>query len=203
MSIDRDTAIAKLADARLRTLDDEERWGLLLENVDVPDVGLPPELSRQVKAGDIENKHDPRLDPLLIARLKERLQTYTNRYLEECLSTECRQEEDVTGTYTPLAATCPCCGAASLAEQGVWEICDVCWWEDDGQDGSAADEVWGGPNAGQSLTSARINYLKYGIFDPSRDDLRAYQVPRHAYSERRRFVLCDDGAGVKEIACDG
>jgi hypothetical protein len=201
LSIGRDTAIAKLADVRLRTLD-KERWDLLLENVDVPDVGLPPELLRQVKAGDIEDRHDPRLDPLLIARLSERLHTYTNRYLKECLSTECQQEEEVTGLYLPLPATCPCCGAASLHEQGCWDICNVCWWEDDGQDGNAADEVWGGPNAGQSLSSARLNYLKHGIFDPTREDLRAYQVPRYAYAERRRFVLSEDQARAIEVPCD-
>ncbi|WP_442894120.1 CPCC family cysteine-rich protein [Bradyrhizobium sp. AZCC 1721] len=28
---------------------------------------------------------------------------------------------------------CPCCGFPTLSERSAWEICCVCWWEDDGQ----------------------------------------------------------------------
>ncbi|MFG2656055.1 CPCC family cysteine-rich protein [Streptomyces sp. NPDC048425] len=46
---------------------------------------------------------------------------------------------------------CPCCGFITLAERGAFEICDVCYWEDDGQDEHDADEVRGGPNHDLSL----------------------------------------------------
>jgi hypothetical protein len=49
-----------------------------------------------------------------------------------------------------------------LAERGGYEICPVCWWEDDGQDVHNADEVWGGPNGRLSLTGARRNFEKFG-----------------------------------------
>lgn len=26
---------------------------------------------------------------------------------------------------------CPCCGALSLDEERAWDICELCWWEDD------------------------------------------------------------------------
>ncbi|MFF1770133.1 CPCC family cysteine-rich protein [Streptomyces sp. NPDC058249] len=29
---------------------------------------------------------------------------------------------------------CPCCGFLTLDERGSYEICPVCFWEDDGQD---------------------------------------------------------------------
>ena len=29
---------------------------------------------------------------------------------------------------------CPCCGYLTLDERGGYEICPVCYWEDDGQD---------------------------------------------------------------------
>ncbi|HEY6234893.1 MAG TPA: CPCC family cysteine-rich protein, partial [Candidatus Elarobacter sp.] len=38
------------------------------------------------------------------------------------------------------------------------DICDLCWWEDDGQDDPNADHVAGGPNSDYSLTEARHNF---------------------------------------------
>ncbi len=60
---------------------------------------------------------------------------------------------------------CPCCGYLTLGERGGYEICSVCFWEDDGQDDHDADEVRGGPNHGLSLTQARRNFAEYGACD--------------------------------------
>ncbi|MEU0508754.1 CPCC family cysteine-rich protein [Amycolatopsis sp. NPDC006125] len=57
---------------------------------------------------------------------------------------------------------CPCCGYLTLRERGVFEICPVCFWEDDGQDVHDADEVRGGPNGRLSLTRARRNFGTFG-----------------------------------------
>ncbi len=56
--------------------------------------------------------------------------------------------------------TCPGCGYPTLSERGGYEICDVCNWEDDGQDEKHANEVWGGPNYGLALTENRLNIGK-------------------------------------------
>ncbi|MBT2696539.1 hypothetical protein J7E79_03745 [Bacillus sp. ISL-40] len=53
---------------------------------------------------------------------------------------------------------CPSCGYPTLEERGMFEICILCHWEDDGQDDPYADEVWGGPNGDYSLTEARKNF---------------------------------------------
>lgn len=47
----------------------------------------------------------------------------------------------------------------------MFEICPVCFWEDDGQDDADADEVFGGPNGNLSLTQARANYKTFGAVD--------------------------------------
>jgi hypothetical protein len=41
---------------------------------------------------------------------------------------------------------CPCCGRATLTARGTYQICPVCFWEDDGQDTADADVMRGGPN---------------------------------------------------------
>jgi hypothetical protein len=62
---------------------------------------------------------------------------------------------------------CPCCRSLTLRERGGFEICPVCWWEDDGQDDGDAEVVRGGPNGTLSLAKARANYLACGASDQS------------------------------------
>lgn len=57
---------------------------------------------------------------------------------------------------------CPCCGYKTLGERGGFEICPVCFWEDDGQDEADADVVRGGPNGSLSLSQARNNFKRFG-----------------------------------------
>ncbi len=60
---------------------------------------------------------------------------------------------------------CPCCGCNTLNERGGYDICPVCFWEDDGQDSNDADTDRGfGPNH-ISLLEGRANYLKFGACD--------------------------------------
>lgn len=57
---------------------------------------------------------------------------------------------------------CPCCTFKTLYGRGHYEICPVCFWEDDGQDDHDAGEVRGGPNGTLSLTEARANFRNFG-----------------------------------------
>jgi hypothetical protein len=60
---------------------------------------------------------------------------------------------------------CPCCRCLTLDERGAFEICPVCFWEDDGQDDEDAGTVRGGPNGSLSLEQARRNYAAFGACD--------------------------------------
>lgn len=57
---------------------------------------------------------------------------------------------------------CPCCGFKTLPERGGYDICPVCFWEDDGQDDHDAGDIRGGPNGTLSLSQARQNFAVYG-----------------------------------------
>jgi hypothetical protein len=61
---------------------------------------------------------------------------------------------------------CPCCGFLTLNERGGFEVCPVCYWEDDGQSDIDAGEVRGGPNRNLSSAQARTNYREYGAVSP-------------------------------------
>jgi hypothetical protein len=56
---------------------------------------------------------------------------------------------------------CPCCGYPTLEEQAGYEICLLCWWEDDGQSDADAAKVRGGPNGNLSLAEARRNFVDH------------------------------------------
>lgn len=62
---------------------------------------------------------------------------------------------------------CPCCSYRTLHSRGGFEVCPVCFWEDDGQDDPFADKVNGGPNGLLTLTEARRNFRDYGLCEPS------------------------------------
>jgi len=57
---------------------------------------------------------------------------------------------------------CPCCGHQTFGEQGTYEICDVCYWEDDlGQ----LRWPWSfGANA-VCLVDAQRNYQRFGAME--------------------------------------
>ncbi|MEK8038405.1 CPCC family cysteine-rich protein [Burkholderia contaminans] len=74
-----------------------------------------------------------------------------------------------------LPLRCPCCRFKTLSERGGYEICAVCFWEDDGQDDDDADEVLGGPNGDLSLTKGRANYRAFGA--SRRQDLPHVRPP--------------------------
>lgn len=71
----------------------------------------------------------------------------------------------LAGSNMALPLRCPCCLCKTLRERGGFEICAVCFWEDDGQDEYDADCVRGGPNGALSLTQARANYRQLGACD--------------------------------------
>ncbi|UVC07245.1 hypothetical protein IHQ71_18745 [Rhizobium sp. TH2] len=56
---------------------------------------------------------------------------------------------------------CPCCKLPTLEWRNAFDVCVVCFWEDDSQDDPHADEVWHGPNEDYSLTRARENFADH------------------------------------------
>jgi hypothetical protein len=65
----------------------------------------------------------------------------------------------------PRKHACPCCQFRTLDEKAAYDICPVCFWEDDGQGDADADLVRGGPNKELSLTVGRENYKRIGASD--------------------------------------
>lgn len=56
----------------------------------------------------------------------------------------------------PVTSNCPVCGYLTLQERGRFDICPVCFWEDDGS--SEGDE----PMGEVSITEAKSNFGQIG-----------------------------------------
>ncbi|MDR2872319.1 MAG: hypothetical protein LBV45_07360 [Xanthomonadaceae bacterium] len=60
---------------------------------------------------------------------------------------------------------CPCCDYFTLDERGYYDICPVCFWEDDGTNIDEPDT----PSRQNRLTlrDARTNFTHFGAYDES------------------------------------
>ena len=70
--------------------------------------------------------------------------------------------------------TCYCCGYKTLTEgPDEYDICPVCYWEDDGS-GFIGEDSTSNINGGMRLSEAQRNYEKFGAYDPKfRDKVRS------------------------------
>lgn len=158
----RDEAIDVLAQRDLDQLSPAEREALLIDwwTIDGSDpdhAGLPEALAEMVAGSDHpQDPADALYDPLLQLALRRAYQGVSNAHLSGQLAALGRPDT-VEGAIEELAQ-CPCCEYRSLPSHGEYEICPVCFWEDDGT--SDLDSI-SGPNH-LTLREARLNVERFG-----------------------------------------
>jgi hypothetical protein len=152
---------------------------------------LPTDIRAEIETGEVNNPEDSRFDQAVIISVASEYSSARNDWLLAEVN-KIHSDISLVDGQSPSLECCPCCGRKSLGERAAWEICRVCWWEDDGQDNIDADEVAGGPNADVSLTAARLNFLAHGIYDPSRTDLLSKRQPLEMYEQGRVFQTSED-----------
>jgi hypothetical protein len=161
----RTEAINLLAQSDLQSLTVSERESLLLDlwNIDENDsefAELPTDLKAEM--AEAETPTDPTraiYTPLLLVGLRDAYVGVTNSFLEKRYSALTGRPARVQGAVELLFA-CACCGYRTLRTKGEYDICPVCYWEDDGSDDSRIDRH-SGPNH-MTLRRARINFAKLG-----------------------------------------
>ena len=200
--MERSEAIRRLAMGALSRLGEEARSAqlntMMSETWDTNPCWLriPQEVRDEFAAGKLSaSPSDPRYDGVLMLWLADRYSAAANTHLQRQLELLGVHTDGLNGR--PAARSpCPCCGCRTLDEPGAFDICRVCWWEDDGNDNISAD-VGSGSNH-VSLTQARANFLSTGIFDPMREDLREFQDPAEMYECGRTFEFDEARATVIE-----
>ena len=73
-----------------------------------------------------------------------------------------------------LKYKCPCCGYYTLDNLGEYDICPICYWEDDAFQSENPDHD--GMSNGVSLNQARENYKKFGACEE--DMLKHVRPPK-------------------------
>jgi hypothetical protein len=94
----------------------------------------------------------------------------------------------------PIRFACPCCGYPTLEdERSNYDICGLCYWEDDGQDDADADEVRGGPNHEYSLSEARQNFVRFlTMLEPGRGGAAGRRESEEAQRLKRELITVFD-----------
>ncbi|MDB4921283.1 CPCC family cysteine-rich protein [Mucilaginibacter sp.] len=124
--------------------------------------------------------------------IEYRFSFFTNSYLQAFLSKQLPTTIEVKGKGRKLLP-CVCCGYKTL--QGIgWEICAVCFWEDDGV---TELNKMSGPNH-MTLFEAKQNFNNFGL---SRDGYQSYCDPdrmlQFEKSVMRHKVFNFDAADVQ------
>ncbi|BBB62096.1 hypothetical protein UNDKW_3823 [Undibacterium sp. KW1] len=185
----RDEAIDLLGQHDLARLSREEREALLLDwwpiNAGDPEYESLPDLLK-VKIARTDEPDDPNsaiYDPLLQIALKHAYIGVVNSYLKNQI-TLLGLDDVVEGDVEELA-TCPCCGYRSLEESAAYDICRVCFWEDDG---TTEFDRHSGPNH-MTLRDAQQNFQRIGAVTE--------EVRRYVLSDGRdRYLSKKTGAGL-------
>jgi len=198
--MEREEAIARIAAEQLAQLSDDARAeqleAMVLEGwEDDPDWDtLPEEVRAEMATGDFtEAPSNERYNAVLLFWLKDEMLSVSNRFLANRLNVP-----EVVGDVEELYP-CPCCGSRTISEPGELDICEVCWWEDDGKDNATATET--SEVNTLSLAEGRTNYIRYGIFHTERMDLLDISHEREMYEDGRQFTLTDDKL-LKEVGTD-
>jgi len=190
-SITRDQAIRILAHEEMKQLPAEERADHLFcfsvedwsDNNDWNVLDLA--LREEIEAGELQDPEHERFDEAVVIRMVSGAYGATNVWLLQEIQKLGEEVHCIEGVNDKLIS-CPCCGCETLAERGDYDICGVCWWEDDGQDNEQASENRGGPNR-VSLAMGRHNFIVHGICEPERTNLLLKCKPQGKYERGRIF----------------
>ncbi len=113
----------------------------------------------------ISNFGDPAYNLKIREYIKDKNKGVTNEYMATFLSKKIQKEVEVIGEQE-LLEPCPCCSYRTLEERGQYNICPVCFWEDDGSDSLERYS----PANSMTLQDAKSNFLKWGVMDESFSD---------------------------------
>jgi hypothetical protein len=165
----RTEATSIIAQLRLRKLEPAKREAMLLDwwpiDAGDPEYGslsaaLRDELARS--DGPEHSSLDHRYDELLHIALKADLRGVKDSYLEACLRRDGVGEFQVFGPSEVLEV-CPCCRFRTILERNSYEVCPVCFWEDDG---TIEGDRYSNANH-MTLRDARTNFARIGAVSES------------------------------------
>ncbi len=162
--MNRDEAITLILKSTIEDLSKEEREEILIDWWGI-DQGHPEfdKLSETLQSEILQfdepqrDAMDETYNALLFVALRKKYLGVRNEYLSKRVSVILHSKQEVEGIQEKLFS-CPCCGFKTLSTKGEYEICPVCFWEDDG---NTDPNYYSLPNH-MTLAQARENFAKFG-----------------------------------------
>jgi hypothetical protein len=122
---------------------------------------FPLELQNEICSGvEPSNLMDKKYDPIVIDDIESGYVGVKNEYIIKKLLGMGFSINEIEGKPEKLVE-CPCCRFNTLSARGDYDICRVCFWEDDGIN---LDEEFSGPNH-ITLEEGRNNFAQFGACD--------------------------------------
>ncbi|OKP73899.1 hypothetical protein A3842_21400 [Paenibacillus sp. P3E] len=132
-------------------------WGIDQDNPEFD--RLPETLQSEILGFD-----EPQLDAmnevynaLISVALRKKYLGVRNEYISKSVSEILQSFHEVEGSQEELYS-CPCCEFKTLPTKGEYDICPVCFWEDDG---NRELSYFSSPNH-MTLAQARENFVEFG-----------------------------------------
>ncbi len=159
----RQEAIKKISKLKISNLNRDERVGYLIGwwNIDKEDKefnSLPDSLKNEmIKNDEYKNPEYEKYDSLILKALIHEYKGVRNEYIEREYNQITNDKVEVKGQVENFEK-CPCCDYKTLEERRTWDICEVCYWEDDGIEDL---DVNSGPNR-MTLRKGKENFKNFG-----------------------------------------
>jgi hypothetical protein len=162
--MNRTDAISLILQDDIKKLSKEDRglmllecWGIDEEDQDFKNYSKSLQQELLQAEAPVEDVMNPKYDVLLHNSLKDYYYGVKNEYLSELIFNILNKKIEVEGEPEKLYA-CPCCKYKTISERGEYDICPICFWEDDGNNNPAKGS---GPNH-MTLGEGQANFVKYG-----------------------------------------
>lgn len=167
--MDREKAITIIIKNTIERMTNESRYEVLLNwwGVDQEDPAfneLPDLLKNELLHLDEPPDYvmDEKYNPLIFEALKNTYVGARNEYLSKRVSEILDFKHEIEGVQEELSI-CPCCEYKTLPSKGEYDICPVCFWEDDGNNDPVS---YSSPNH-MTLAQGRKNFTEFGTMSQS------------------------------------
>lgn len=167
--MEREEAISIIANLEVKLLSKQKRQEVLLDWWGIDQDGVEFNRLSQTLRDEILHSDEPERDimdesynSLLLVALSKKYLGVRNEYLAKRVSECLHSNHEVEGVQEELY-TCPCCEFKTLPTKGEYDICPVCFWEDDG---NTDPLCYSSPNH-MTLAQGRENLAEFGAVSES------------------------------------
>ena len=133
----REEAIKFLSEYQLNTISNSQKMDILLDfwySYESEPESLNKEIVSYLRTNDFDDIefYSDFFDPVVLLGLTYRNSILNNKFLAKNISIVQSKEIEVIGDEINQKVQCPCCYFYTLSSKSNYDVCAICYWEDDG-----------------------------------------------------------------------